>query len=48
MTPYMNRIPSFSVILIMAVLSVIGIASLPMLNVQYKPSESGSSMSVSF
>ena len=43
----MIRISSFSVLLVMAVLSVIGIATLPMLNVQYKPSEAGRSISVS-
>jgi multidrug efflux pump subunit AcrB len=32
----------------MVVLSVVGIASIPMLNIQYKPSDSGKTMSVSF
>ena len=44
----MRRISSFSVLLMMAVMSVIGIASLPMLNIQYKPSLSGRTMTVSF
>lgn len=44
----MRRISSFSVLLVMAVLSVIGIASLPMLNIQYKPSSSESAISVMF
>ncbi len=41
-------IPAFSVLLIMAVAAVIGIASIPMLNVQYAPSVTGRSISVSF
>ena len=44
----MRRISSFSVLLVMAVLSVIGIASLPMLNIQYKPSSSERAISVMF
>ncbi|MBQ7811633.1 MAG: efflux RND transporter permease subunit [Bacteroidales bacterium] len=44
----MRRISSFSVLLVMVVLSVIGIASLPMLNIQYKPSLPGRTMTVSF
>ena len=47
MTP-MRRIPSFSVLLVMAVLSVIGIASLPLLNIQYKPSSASRTITVSF
>ena len=43
-----RRISSFSVLLVMAVLSVIGIASLPMLNIQYKPSLPGRTITVSF
>ncbi|MGM9736144.1 MAG: efflux RND transporter permease subunit [Candidatus Cryptobacteroides sp.] len=44
----MRRIPSFSVLLVMAVLSVIGMASLPMLNIQYKPSSPSRTITVSF
>lgn len=44
----MRKIPAFSVLLIMAVAAVLGIASLPMLNVQYAPSVAGRSISVSF
>ena len=43
-----RRISSFSVLLVMAVLSVIGIATLPMLNIQYKPSVPGRTITVSF
>ncbi|MBE6234682.1 MAG: efflux RND transporter permease subunit [Bacteroidales bacterium] len=43
-----RRISSFSVLLVMAVLSVIGIATLPMLNIQYKPSLPGRTITVSF
>ena len=43
-----RRISSFSVLLVMAVLSVIGIASLPMLNIQYKPSSASRTITVSF
>lgn len=39
---------SFSVILVMMVLMVVGIALLPLLNVQYTPQESMESLSVSF
>lgn len=41
-------IPAFSVLLIMVVAAVVGIASIPMLNVQYTPSVTGRSISVSF
>lgn len=41
-------IPAFSVLLIMAVAAVMGIASIPMLNVQFAPSTAGRSISVSF
>lgn len=44
----MRRIPSFSVLLVMAVLSLTGIAALPMLNIQYKPSSADRTMTVSF
>ena len=43
-----RKISSFSVLLVMAVLSVIGIASLPMLNIQYKPSSASRTISISF
>lgn len=39
---------AFSVLLVMAALSIVGIASLPLLNVQYKPSTPGSSINVSY
>ena len=41
-------IPAFSVLLIMAVAAIVGIASIPMLNVQYAPSVTGRSISVSY
>ena len=41
-------IPAFSVLLIMAVAAVVGIASVPMLNVQYAPTVTGRSIGVSF
>lgn len=44
----MRRISSFSVLLLIAVMSVIGIASFPMLHIQYKPFLPGRSMTVSF
>ena len=39
--PSRRGIPAFSVLLIMAALAVIGAAMLPMLNIQYTPSEAG-------
>lgn len=39
-SPPRRGIPAFSVLLIMAALTVIGIATLPMLNIQYTPSAS--------
>lgn len=44
----MRGISSFSVLLVMAVMSVIGIASLPMLNIQYKPASANRTISVSY
>ena len=41
-------IPAFSVLLIMAALAVIGVAMLPMLNVQYTPSPVERKIDVSF
>ena len=41
-------IPAFSVLLIMAVAAIVGIASVPMLNVQYAPTVTGRSIGVSF
>ena len=41
-------IPAFSVLLIMAVAAIVGIASIPMLNVRYAPSVAGRSISVSY
>ena len=40
-------IPAFTVLLLMAVAAVVGIASIPMLNIQYAPSVSGTGISVS-
>lgn len=52
MTPKEHKsrrgIPAFSVLLIMAALSVIGIALLPRLNIQYSPSKVEHKISVSF
>ena len=42
------RIPSFSVLLIFAVLTVIGAAMLPSLNLQYLPRDKQQTMSVTF
>ena len=39
---------AFSVLLVMAALSIVGIASLPLLNIQYKPSTPGTSINVSY
>ena len=44
----MKRIPAFTVLLLMAVAALMGIVSLPMLNVQYSPSSPGRSITVSF
>lgn len=41
-------IPAFSVLLIMAALTVIGVAMLPMLNIQYTPTVSERKIDVSF
>lgn len=43
-----NRLSPFSVVLIMVALSLVGIASLPRLNVQYTPTKEGQSIYVSF
>lgn len=43
-----NRLSPFSVILIMVALSLVGLASLPRLNIQYTPMTEGRSVSVSF
>jgi multidrug efflux pump subunit AcrB len=42
------RIPSFSVILIFVVLSVVGAGVIPLLNVQYTPSEKQKSLDIKF
>lgn len=42
------RIPSFSVLLITAVIAVLGIVSVPMLNVRYTPEQTGNTINVSF
>ena len=44
----MNRISSFSVILIFVVLTVAGIGVIPLLNIQYRPSEKSSTISVRY
>ncbi len=44
----MKNVPPFTVLLLMAVLAVSGIASLPLLNVQYAPATSGRSITVSY
>ena len=43
-----NRIPPFSVVLIMVALSLIGVASLRYLNIQYTPTIEGRTLTVSF
>ncbi|MDD2419051.1 MAG: efflux RND transporter permease subunit [Bacteroidales bacterium] len=42
------RLPSFSVILVFVVLVVVGAGVAPLLSLQYKPTEKGSNLSVSF
>ena len=44
----MKRVPNFSVILIFVVLTIIGAAVIPLLNIQYQPTEAGRSLSVSY
>ena len=44
----MNRLPSFSVILVFVVLIVAGAGMAPLLNIQYEPSHKQSRLSVSF
>ena len=44
----MNRLPSFSVILVFVVLIVAGAGMTPLLNIQYEPSHKQSSLSVRF
>lgn len=44
----MRRIPAFTVLLLMAVAAVVGIATVPLLNVQYSPQVQGRSVTVSF
>lgn len=46
--PRPRGIPAFSVLLIMAAMAVIGLATLPMLNIQYSPSVEATNISVSF
>ena len=43
-----SRIPSYSVILIMIVMVVIGAGIMPLLNIQYTPSSKQNSLSVNF
>ena len=46
---FLERIPSFSLILIMTVLMVIGAALIPMLRIAYKPTpKQGDDLNVSF
>ena len=46
---FLERIPSFSLILIMTVLMVIGAALIPMLRIAYKPTpKQGDELNVSF
>ena len=42
------RLSSFSVILVFMALSVLGIFSLRMLNIQYEPSKGGTTISISY
>ena len=44
----MRQIPAFTVLLLMAVATVVGIATVPLLDVQYAPAPSGNSITVSF
>ena len=44
----MKKIPPFTVILLMAVLAVTGIAGIPLLNVQYSPVPADKSITVSY
>ncbi len=44
----LRSIPSFSVILIMIALALIGVSLIPLLNIQYSPTPKTSSLSVSF
>ena len=43
-----SRIPSYSVILIMIVMVVIGAGIMPLLNIQYTPSSKQNSLNVNF
>ena len=43
-----NRIPPFSVVLIMVALSLIGVASIRRLNIQYTPTAEERTLTVSF
>ena len=43
-----GRIPAFSALLLMVALSFVGIACLPMLNIKYKPSDSGRTIRVTW
>ena len=44
----MKRIPPFTVLLLMTVISLAGVATIPLLNVQYAPAKSGRTLTVSF
>ncbi|MDD2595149.1 MAG: efflux RND transporter permease subunit [Bacteroidales bacterium] len=44
----MKRLPSFSVILVFVVLTIVGAGMIPMLNIQYSPSQKGSAITISY
>lgn len=44
----MKKLPPFSVILVFVVLTLIGAGTLPLLNIQYTPSERGSAIEIDF
>ena len=44
----MNRLPAFSVILVFAVLTIVGAGMVPLLNLQYSPSQKEGELSVSY
>ena len=44
----MKRMPAFTVLLLMAVAALLGIVSIPMLNVQYTPSVQDRTINISY
>ena len=44
----MKKVPAFTVLLLMAISALLGIASIPMLNVRYAPSSAGRMITVSY